>query len=421
MPKEESLTDTILAHKRELELRFCSAALRYTPTVIRDQGWLRPELFNDVVMRDFWAAVLEGKDSTAVAIELKALRKLTNAFESCYIGLSQVESYARAIADDAYKLDIAAGIEDVAKILADATADEVKDAVADISQMELAQTAHGTSSTDTALDFVDSLDNAPDVIKTKLGKIDNTFGGWSRKSLNILAARPSMGKTALALQMARSAIDHKHKVLYFSLEMSSRQLWSRMVMGEANLDHRIYKARTYTPEQRELMIAANNRMIDAYGERLIIDDRSTVTSSDIWAGAIAYKPDLLIVDHLALLADEGENQNYRIGKITKTGKAIAKEFNCAALYLCQLSRGVEARTDKIPTMPDLRDSGEIEQNADVVMFIHRPDYYEQKAVTISPTQLVLAKDREGARNVSYELQYHLIKQAFYETKYEAEK
>jgi replicative DNA helicase len=410
-----NLNDQIIAHQRELEWRFGAAVMRWTPTVIRDQGWLSPDLMIDVTMREFWQMVLSGKDPTQAAIELKALRKLIQ-YDQTLLGMSMTEGIARSIAVDAYKTDIAQGISSLAGIIVDGSLEEIKTAVGEIQQTQMTQTAHGESGTDTAIEFMDSLDDEPDVIKTGIYKIDDTFGGWSKKSLSIIAARPSMGKTALALQMARAAIDQGKKVLYVSLEMSRKQLWSRMVMGEAQLDHRIYKRRTYNEAQRRLMCECNSRMVDAYGERLIIDDRSVMTSSDIWASMIAYRPDMLIVDHLSLLADPGDNQNYRIGKISQIGKSIAKEFNCASIYLCQLSRGIEGRADKIPNMADLRDSGEIEQNADVVMFIHRPDYYDQKQkVEISDTQLILAKDREGARNVNYDTYYHLIKQAFFGT------
>lgn len=415
------LTDTILVHQRQAEWLFAAAVYLNDDTAKSQCGWLLPEKIQDITIRSYWQKVLGGMESSKAALECGIFYKLTEYMTAETFSTRYIGSFADTIADDTYLVEMAEALKRLAGHISTRNIPEVQRILGDAAKNKPGSHVEGAQAVEASLDFMDTLDDAPNVIKTGLPKIDNTFGGFSLQTLNILAARPSMGKTAIALQFARACVDNGGIALYFSVEMSRKALWSRMVCGEARVDHRKYKARTWTADERERCVFANNSLVADYGQSLIIDDRSIVTTADIWKAAAQYKPDLLIVDHLALLSDKHTNNVLRVGAIAWGGKQIAKEFNCASLYLCQLNRAVEAREVKIPNMADLRDSGEIEQDADTVFFIHRADYYTQadKVINPSPTDLVLAKDRAGVRNVNYKLQYELIRQKFFETAMEA--
>lgn len=238
-----------------------------------------------------------------------------------------------------------------------------------------------------------------DGIPTGFPALDEVTHGWQRKNLIFLAARPAMGKTALALNFATAAAERGRSVAIFSLEM-----------GKEELAARILAAKTMTPlskilHPRALDEAESNRVQDQLDEmgakwRLFIDDTATTTLPQIAAKARRIKAkdglDLVIIDYLQLMTSEGRSENrvQEISKITRGLKGMAKDLDCPVICLSQLSRQVESRTDKHPVLSDLRESGSIEQDADIVMFLYRDDYYNPGADR-KPSELKLAKHRNG--------------------------
>ncbi|MCL1941691.1 MAG: replicative DNA helicase [Synergistaceae bacterium] len=238
--------------------------------------------------------------------------------------------------------------------------------------------------------------------------LDNITRGFQKGSLNIIAARPSMGKTALALNIAQfggggDSQKEKVPVLIFSLEMSSDQLALRMLssMGEVN-SHKIHAG----------MLSSNewNQLVKAVGELeslpIFIDDSSTLTTMDFRARCRRFKLrnknlGLIIVDYLQLMSHSVsrgyDNKQQEVAEISRTLKAVARETECPVLALSQLSRGVESRQEKKPLLSDLRDSGAIEQDADLVMMLYRSDYYsgEPNPENNSEASLNIAKNRNG--------------------------
>jgi len=202
------------------------------------------------------------------------------------------------------------------------------------------------------------------------------------------------------------------KVLYMSVEMSRNKLWGRLVCGAMGIQLRdLWRL---TPEQKEQLSVVNAELMNRLGDRLVIDDRSTVYAEDIWKMTAKVQPDILFVDHLGLVASKTVNPVERLGQVSWAGKQVAKEFDCATVMLSQLSRAAEARDNKRPTLSDLRDSGHLEQNSDTVIFIHRDDYYNNQAAELSQTELILGKNRDGARNIVIRVMYDLRRQVFSE-------
>jgi replicative DNA helicase len=254
------------------------------------------------------------------------------------------------------------------------------------------------------------------VIDTGIPILQRNLGGLERQTLTIIAARPSMGKTALALQLAMAAADSGAKVAFFSLEMSRMSLFGRMACGAAEISYVDYRARRLSAEQETNIKDCAEDLIEKYEGRITINDKTNTKTEDLWRFCAEVRPDVIFVDHLSKVADVGDNEVRRLGHVSWGGKQLAKEFDLSSVYLMQLNRQLENREQKEPKLSDLRDSGEIEQDADVVLFVHRPDYYEQPLPNqvMSRTKLIIGKDRNGARNYAMPMMYHMRKQKFYE-------
>lgn len=232
--------------------------------------------------------------------------------------------------------------------------------------------------------------------------IDRMTGGFQKSDLIILAARPSMGKTALALAMARNAAAEGFKVGFYSLEMASLQLIARLLSREGNVDLKKIRTGSFTDEEfNELCAAAAE--LSRMG--LFIDDASSISISDLALRARELKRreniSMLVVDYLQLMhAPKAESREREIGMISRGLKRLAKELDIPIIALSQLSRNSEHRTDKKPMLSDLRESGNIEADADVVMFVHRPEYYginvdEDGHPTEGKAEIIFGKQRNG--------------------------
>jgi replicative DNA helicase len=242
-------------------------------------------------------------------------------------------------------------------------------------------------------------------ITTGFTDLDEYTGGLQRGDLVIIAARPSMGKTAFADSLAIAAGMAGHGVLFDSLEMSRTQIVGRFLCHEAlvNLLH-FFRGKLQDDDFSRLAQAAGN--IHALPIR-IHESATTVAQLRAEARRVqAEMPELglIIVDYIGLMDGEGERQDLRIGSITKGLKRLAKELNVALVALSQLSRSPLNRTDHRPHLGDLRDSGNIEQDADVVGFIHRPEYYladgdEELPKVKGKAEFIIAKQRNGPTGV----------------------
>jgi len=242
-------------------------------------------------------------------------------------------------------------------------------------------------------------------VSTGLPDLDTITSGFQKSDLIILAARPSMGKTTLALNFATyAAIEKKIPVAVFSLEMPKEQLAMRLLCAEAKMDSkRLRTANLMDHEWKDLNLAFG-RLGDA---PLYIDDSPGISPLEFRAKLrrlqIEANIGLVIIDYLQLMTSgkkRVESRFQEVSEIVREVKAFAKESHMPIIALSQLSRDVEKRQDKTPQLSDLRESGEIEQTADLVIFIHRDDYYDQgMQEKVSPTKLVIAKQRNGPTGI----------------------
>jgi replicative DNA helicase len=255
-------------------------------------------------------------------------------------------------------------------------------------------------------------------VPTGFKDMDNILAGLQRSDLFILAARPSMGKTAFVLNLAHNvAVDSKEPVLLFSLEMSKEQLVDRLLSMESGVDAWALRTGNLSDSDFEKLGEAMGTLSEA---PIYIDDTPGLTVSDMRTKARREahqrKLGLVIVDYLQLMSGGGRfggegNRVQEISEISRGLKGIARELNVPLIALSQLSRSVESRSPQIPQLADLRESGSIEQDADVVAFIYREDYYNPETDRKNITDILIKKHRNGPLG-NVELYFDKDKQRF---------
>jgi replicative DNA helicase len=224
--------------------------------------------------------------------------------------------------------------------------------------------------------------------------------GFQRSDLIIVAGRPSMGKTALSVQIARNIAEiHNLGVAIFSLEMSKEQLVQRLLSSESGIDSNYLRAGRISQNQWEPL----SRAIGSLSQLSIyIDDSPNPTMTDLRSSARRLQAEhprglgMILIDYLQLMGgSDNDGRVQELAKITRALKGLARELSVPVVALSQLSRGVEARTNKRPLMSDLRESGSIEQDADLIVLLYRDDYYNPDSPDRGVCELILAKHRNG--------------------------
>lgn len=245
-------------------------------------------------------------------------------------------------------------------------------------------------------------------LRTGFQNLDQITNGLQNEELVILAARPSMGKSAfalnLALNVAKRNEDGKAAVAIFSLEMSNEQLAGRMLSSESNVKNVKIKTGGLNSREWQFLEAGIQSLARL---SIVFDDSAAVTVADIRAKcrklAHENRLDFVVIDYLQLIKGDSRsgNRQEEVARISRSLKQMARELKVPVLALSQLSRDVEKRDDKRPVLADLRESGSIEQDADIVMFLYRPDYYKREADNdISDVELIIAKNRQGIAGVT---------------------
>jgi replicative DNA helicase len=251
------------------------------------------------------------------------------------------------------------------------------------------------------IDFLSKQKGSITGIPSGFQDLDRMTSGFQKSDLIIVAARPSVGKTAFALNIAQNVgVRANQSVAIFSLEMSASQLVQRIICAEGNIDaSKIRSGRLETEEEWDKLTLAIATLSEA---DIFIDDSPSITVADIRAKCRRLKVEkglgLIVIDYLQLISGRGksgENRQQEVSEISRTLKAIARELEVPVIALSQLSRSVEQRQDKRPMMSDLRESGSIEQDADIVAFLYRDDYYDQESEKKNSIEIIIAKQRNG--------------------------
>ncbi|MBC7757051.1 MAG: replicative DNA helicase [Bdellovibrio sp.] len=254
------------------------------------------------------------------------------------------------------------------------------------------------------IDMLFSRDDPSDVtgIPTGFSDLDSMTSGFQGGDLVIVAGRPSMGKTAFSINIAENvALDTGLPVAIFSMEMASTQLAMRMIGSVGRLDQHRMRTGRLEDEDWEKLTTALGKLNEA---PIFIDEGASLSSFDVRARARRLhrqcgKLGLIVVDYLQLMSapagKQGENRATEISEISRSLKALAKELDCPVVALSQLNRSVEQRPDKRPVMSDLRESGAIEQDADLILFIYRDEVYNSDSTDKGTAEIIIAKQRNG--------------------------
>lgn len=243
-------------------------------------------------------------------------------------------------------------------------------------------------------------------VPSGLVELDKLTGGFQNSDLIIVAARPSMGKTAFALSIARNvAVTYKMPVAFFSIEMASTQIIIRLISQEAKVDQQKLRTGRINDVEDARVVNALGTLSDS---KLFIDDSSSLTVMELRAKCRRLKTEnnvrMIIVDYLQIMqAPKAESREREISIISQSLKQIAKELDIPVMALAQLNRSIDGRTDKRPVLSDLRESGSIEQDADVVMFLNRPEVYNKEKYddglpTEGTGEIIVGKQRNGPIN-----------------------
>lgn len=237
-------------------------------------------------------------------------------------------------------------------------------------------------------------------IPTGFRDLDRITAGFQRNDLIIVAARPSVGKTAFALNVAQNvATKTDENVAIFSLEMGAEQLVMRILCAEGNIDAQVLRTGALTTEDWRKLTMAMGSLSNA---GIYIDDTPGIRVNEIRAKCRRLKQEsglgMILIDYLQLIQGSGGSQANRqqeVSEISRSLKGLARELQVPVIALSQLSRGVEQRQDKRPMMSDLRESGSIEQDADIVSFLYREDYYDKETENQNMIEIIIAKQRNG--------------------------
>ena len=235
-------------------------------------------------------------------------------------------------------------------------------------------------------------------ITTGFNALNKITDGLKKKNLIYLAGRPSMGKTALALNIAEKNILAGNSVAIFSLEMGKEELIKRLILGMSFVSAEKLRNKELTEEDWAKMLKVANGLID---KNLFIEDNASLTVSEMTSMCRRLKKDskldIIIIDYLQLINSNGEKKTRReeIDYISKSLKAMAKELDVPVLVISSLSRATEQRQNKRPMLSDLRESGQIEYDADLVIFVHREEYYNPTVENKGEAEIIVAKQRNG--------------------------
>ncbi len=341
---------------------------------------------------EYYLSELTTKVTTSANVEYHAHIVLEKALMRQLIG-SSADVIRRAYSDSEDALDL---LDEAEQRIFQISEQRMRKSFVSIntavhSTMELLESIHGKHSGITG-------------VPSGFTELDNLSGGFQKSDLIIVAGRPSQGKTALVLSIARNAsVLHSVPVGFFSLEMSTQQLVMRMICAEARVDaHSVRTGRLPEDEWRKLSTSVGR----LYKAKIFIDDTPALGVLELRAKARRLKAEhnigLIVLDYLQLMQGPRnvQSREQEISTISRSLKALAKELGIPVVALSQLNRAVEARSDKRPVLADLRESGAIEQDADVVLFVHRPEMFgiekdEHGEPTEGIAEIIVGKQRNG--------------------------
>jgi replicative DNA helicase len=421
------MADLLPPHSQEAEEAVLGSLLIDSDAILRIASFLLPEHFYVVKHQWVYASMKaiqerhEPIDLLTVAAQMAAEGKLDEIGGEGYIaGLTNsvptalnVETYARAVEQHAVRRKMISAAGDVARLAYDQTMpiqsviEKSEAAIFNVSEghgeSQMVPIKKAVSDYYERIEYLHEHRDEPLGIPSGFNDLDKMTGGLNRGDLVIIAARPGVGKTSLMLNIGHNAaMRHRQRVAVFSLEMGNEQLVGRFVSSETGIDSQRLRRGDLRDDEWGALTRVATQMADM---TMFLDDTPSLTPLDLRVKARRiyqeYGLDMIIVDYLQLM--QGENSNGRgmdnrvqeISYISRSLKQIARELKVPIIAGSQLSRLVEQRSDKRPMLSDLRESGSIEQDADIVMFIYRDEVYNPDTEFKNIAEISIQKNRNG--------------------------
>jgi len=413
----------VVPHSREAEEAVIGSVLINPDAYYDVAQFLRADDFYIHRHRWIWEAFIRLHerrtpiDFLTVTEELDQLGQMSEVGGPAYITalISNVpsslhaEAYGRIVEQTSVRRKMLEAANQIAKlayqeeITVDSVMDEAEKAVFGVSERRVTRDLQPIQQVlSEYYDRIDQLSQRDEDffgVPTGFTDLDRLFGGLQASDFIIIAGRPGTGKTAFMLSAAKNAAQiHKKHVAIFSLEMSNEQLVQRLISQETGIDS--HRLRTGKLNEDEWPIFTHS--IEVLSDtRIFLDDTPSLTPLQLRAKCrrlhLEYQLDLILVDYLQLMTSgtRSENRVQEVSYISRNMKVMARELNVPVLAAAQLSRAIEQRADKEPQLSDLRESGSLEQDADIVMFIHRPELYEKDTLKQHLAQIKVAKHRNG--------------------------
>ena len=421
--ENEPIAPQVVPHSRDSEEAVLGAVLINPEAYYDVAQFLRPEDFYIHRHRWIWEVFTRLHerrvpiDVLTVTEELDQLRQLAEIGGPAYLtalinkvpSSLNAEAYGHLVEHTGIRRRLLEAANDIARLAyrqemgIDVVMDESEKSIFGVSERRLTRDLRPIQQVlSEYYDRIDQLTLRGDEsfgVPTGFLDLDRLLGGLQPSDLIIIAGRPGTGKTAFMLSAAKNAAQiHKKHVAIFSLEMSSEQLVQRLISQETGIDSQRLRTGKLNEDEWPLFTQA----IEVLGDtRIYLDDTPSLTPLQIRTKCrrlhLEFHLDLVLVDYLQLMSSgaRSENRVQEVSYISRNMKILARELNVPVLAAAQLSRAVEQRADKDPQLSDLRESGSLEQDADVVMFIHRPEMYEKDVLKKNIAQIKIAKHRNG--------------------------
>jgi replicative DNA helicase len=359
----------------------------------------------------------EAIDFVTVTEELDQMGHLADIGGAAYItklinnvpSSLHAEAYGRRVEETAIRRRMLTAANKIAKLAyeenlsLETVMDDSEKAVFNVSERRLTRDLQPIRTVlSDYFDHIEELSQRDDAlvgVPTGFFDIDKMLGGLQPSDLLIIAGRPGMGKTGFCLSAVKNAaLTHKKHVAVFSLEMSNEQLVQRLIAQETGINSTRLRTGKLSPDEWLLFTQAIEVLTDTH---IFLDDTPALTPLQLRTKCrrlhLEYRLDLIVVDYLQLMGGDIRNNNrvQEVSEISRNMKILARELNVPVLAAAQLSRAVEQRSDKRPVLSDLRESGSLEQDADIVMFIYRPEVYEEDTALKNLAEIIIAKHRNG--------------------------
>jgi replicative DNA helicase len=417
--------EKLLPQNIEAECGVLGSIIIDPEAIVQVSDFLRADDFYRDAHRTIYEVILqlyeehEPADFITICDELERRNKLEEVGGASYITSlinqvptsGNVEFYARIVERSAILRRLIHAAGQIAAIAyeegdADIALDKAEQLIFNISQRHAR--SDFTHLRDVLAEYMNKLDQLHERRGTIVGvptgftDLDRLTGGLQKSDLIVLAARPGIGKTSLALSLAHnSALKYHNSIAVFSLEMSKDQLAQRLLSMDARIDQQRLRTGIIEEDEWDRIVYAMDTLSES---NIWIDDTASISTMEMRSKARRLQAehgiDLIIVDYLQLMqatigGKRNENRVQEISEISRSLKGLARELNIPVLALAQLSRAVESRQSKVPQLSDLRESGSIEQDSDIVMFIYRDDLYNHESERKNIADIIIAKHRNG--------------------------